>query len=353
MYRTQQEIKDQFQALDKTLNYINEKEAYLMPFYRNAKKVIVFGCGSSYMLAKSAAFQLEQMAGIPAVAIAAGDYLVNKASYKKMIQGSSLISISRSGSTSEIIRAVRLAKDNGAADCLSVCARENAEIAAFSEYHLDLPWCYDTSVCQTRTVTNLYAALLMSVAVFCNDQELTGYLMQVPGAAEAYQIRFDSVFEEIAGWNWKRGVVLADAGMAGIAEEGALAFKEICQCNSNYYHLLDSRHGPMVMIGPETLVLALVTDQAPGLQYDLLRDIRKKGAPCVYFDTNVREPEMFAKEETMIRIQLPCGKRPEAAVLFMMYGIQSITCARAVNSGINPDEPNGLDAWIELKEGEA
>ena len=37
----------------------------------------------------------------------------------------------------------------------------------------------------------------------------------------------------------------------------------------------------------------------------------------------------------------------------MMYGIQRITCERAVNSGINPDEPYGLDAWIELKEGEA
>ena len=130
MYRTQQEIKDQFQALDKTLNYIKEKEAYFTPFYQNAKKVIVFGCGSSYMLAKSVASQLEQIAGIPAAAIAAGDYLVNEASYKKMVQGSSLISISRSGSTSEIIRAVRLAKDNGAAACLSVCARENAEIAA-------------------------------------------------------------------------------------------------------------------------------------------------------------------------------------------------------------------------------
>lgn len=353
MYRTQQEIKDQFQALDKTLNYIKEKEAYFTPFYQNAKKVIVFGCGSSYMLAKSVASQLEQIAGIPAAAIAAGDYLVNEASYKKMVQGSSLISISRSGSTSEIIRAVRLAKDNGAAACLSVCARENAEIAASSAYNLELPWCYDTSVCQTRTVTNLYAALLMSVAVFCNDQELIGCLMQVPGAAEAYQTRFDNVFEEIAGWNWKRGIVLADAGMAGIAEEGALAFKEICQCDSNYYHLLDSRHGPMVMIGPETLVLALVTGQAPGLQYDLLRDVRKKGAPCVYFDTNIREPEMFTDEENMIRIQLPCEKRPEAAVLFMMYGIQRITCERAVNSGINPDEPNGLDAWIELKEGEA
>lgn len=33
-----------------------------------------------------------------------------------------------------------------------------------------------------------------------------------------------------------------DAELCGICEEGALTFKEICQVDSNYYHLLDARH---------------------------------------------------------------------------------------------------------------
>ena len=41
-------------------------------------------------------------------------------------------------------------------------------------------------------------------------------------------------------------------GASVIASEGALAFKEIARIPSISYHLLDVRHGPMVLIDDKT-----------------------------------------------------------------------------------------------------
>jgi DNA-binding MurR/RpiR family transcriptional regulator len=103
VYIIKEEIDSQFGALSQTTDYILEQEKPILNFLTHSKKVVVFGCGSSFSLAKGYALQLSGIAGIPATALAAGDYLVNSEDYAKLIQGASIISISRSGSTSEIV----------------------------------------------------------------------------------------------------------------------------------------------------------------------------------------------------------------------------------------------------------
>lgn len=344
MYLTQKEIKDQFHALEKTVAYIKTKEQTISAFLGKAKKIVIFGCGSSFLLAKSAASQLVQVAGIPAYAVAAGDYLVNEDAYQLLIKNAVIISISRSGSTTEILRAVEKAKKSGAAECMSVCAAAGADIAAHVELNLEMPWCFDQSVCQTRTVTNLYAAILLSVALYSQKSDIVVAIEKAPSFFKQFAEKYDEELLSIAGLSWTHAVILADSTVSGLAEEGALAFKEICQCNSNYYHVLDSRHGPMVMIKKDTLVIQFMGSGDYELQQDLQKDIQKKGAVCVVFDcNNSNQAEISAH-----RIILPLGSTPEVAALYMMYGIQMITYERAMHSNVNPDEPNGLDAWIKL-----
>ena len=57
MFLTEQEILDTPRALERTCRYFDERlEEHKNFFARNAqKKFAFFGCGSSYMLAKSAA----------------------------------------------------------------------------------------------------------------------------------------------------------------------------------------------------------------------------------------------------------------------------------------------------------
>ena len=137
-------------------------------------------------------------------------------------------------------------------------------------------------------------------------------------------------------------VVLADAEIEGLAEEGALVFKEVCQLPSSYHHLLDVRHGPMVLIGNQTLVIA-----APGksseLERDLLRDAKAKGAFVVAFTDTATELEQgvmysfFGQSLTHIAKGIP-----------LIVLCQMIAYFKSLKTGADPDKPTGLDPWISL-----
>ncbi|MDO4343559.1 MAG: SIS domain-containing protein [Eubacteriales bacterium] len=345
MYIILNEIKDQFFALEKTVKKVKEMEAPLTEQFMGAKKTVIFGSGSSYLLAKSMAAQLMQLAGIPSYPVPAGDFLVQPEDYAKAVRGALVVTISRSGSTSEIIMAVKKAKEMGALGCVSYCAVEKAEISALSDLDVELPWCFDASVCQTRTVTNLYAALLLTAALCVKEKKIISSLERAPKLFEKYCGTYDTVFEDIGRYAWNHAVVLADSSVAGLAEEGALAFKEICQMNSNFYHVLDVRHGPMVMVNKDTLVIVFAAGQNKKLLQELIKDIQKKGALCVVFDCGM---DREVGEE--ICINLPKELDSRAAALFMMYGIQRLTYEKAMRRRVNPDAPDGLDAWIKLEE---
>ena len=346
MYQIQDEILDQFSALIKTNNHILSKEKEIIDYFSEAKKVIILGAGSSFSLAKSFAAQLMMMGGYLAFAVAAGDYLVNSSAYRKLINNAFLITISRSGTTTEIIRALNLAKRQGAKKNLSLCALKDAEISDISDINIELPWCFDKAICQTRTVTNFYAAGLMISAILAKDANVKNALLSAPRFFNDFREVADEHLRRIANVQWERAVVLADAGVAGLAEEGALAFKEICRHQSNFYHVLDIRHGPIVLIDEKTLVLHFVTSENQKLQQDLGRDIKRKGAKYVAMDCN-QNSVMDIADELFI---LPQVGDDKVAAIYMMYCIHMITYVKALNNHVNPEEPAGLTAWITLED---
>ena len=129
--------------------------------------------------------------------------------------------------------------------------------------------------------------------------------------------------------------------MAGIAEEGALAFKEISRTHSNFYHVLDVRHGPIVKIDNNTLVIILFSRSDPLTQAELVNDIRKKTDQVLVF-----ECENFGAPEG--RIILPESVSDDISAIYMLYCIQLLALKQALFLGVNPDEPEGLDPWIKL-----
>ena len=154
--------------------------------------------------------------------------------------------------------------------------------------------------------------------------------------------RIEPVAKELAAGDWDHGVVLADGEIDGIAEEAALTFKEICQQNSNYYHILDVRHGPMVLIGKRTL--AVVAAKSPLCKYELqlIQDLLSTGARVVcYTMHNVEVPGA-----TCIPLGTDVGS--VAFGLGLVAICQLTTYYKSLHVGCDPDRPDGLDPWIKI-----
>jgi glucosamine--fructose-6-phosphate aminotransferase (isomerizing) len=345
MYLTYSELKDQYDALKRTLRRMREASDGITELFDRAKpkSLVFFGCGSSHCIAESLAMAAWMNLRIPAVAMPAGDFMLHRERYAPALAGSLAVAVSRSGSTSELIEAVRLLKAETNAPAVSIVCAAHTPLAALSELTVEMPWAFDKSVCQTRTVSCLYAAGMLLVAGLSGRRELAAGIETAVGGGQSYMEWIEGDLKFAAAGPWTHAVTLADAELAGIAAEGALAFKEICQRPSNFYHLLDSRHGPMVMIGPETLVIAALSD-ANGYELALLEDAAAKGARLVvYSDTPVKGLPKGALNISFGQ-SLPHAARGLPFILLC----QMLAYHRAVFDGVNPDEPEGLSPWIKL-----
>jgi len=340
---TYAEMQDTFNALKKTATYLEEKWADIEAFLKGKSRFVFVGCGSSYSNAKSYAMMCNMSAGKPAIALAAGDILLHAERYKKAIDGALVVFVSRSGRTSELLMALSALKAQDIEFTVaSIISADDTPLEEMSDFVLSTPWAFDESVCQTRCVTNAYFVAAYIVAKVTGDEATLADLGYLITEGPGYAAKAESLAKELAEQPWTHAVVLADAEIEGLAEEGALVFKEVCQLPSSYHHLLDVRHGPMVLIGNQTLVIA-----APGksseLERDLLRDAKAKGAFVVAFTDTATELEQgvmysfFGQSLTHIAKGIP-----------LIVLCQMIAYFKSLKTGADPDKPTGLDPWISL-----
>lgn len=342
---TYDEIHAQYRAIQQTHQLLHDSGEKLALFIKqaNPKKLVFTGCGSSYLISCSMRSIAAMRSDLPAYAIAAGDLWLNCKRYEKMLSDALVISFSRSGMTSEVLRAIEAINELKVnASFLSIICAEGTELEKMSGFTLCMPWAFDKSVCQTRCVGNLYAAGALVIGAMTGDKTISDGIQAISKRGDAFIQDIEPLLEQLAAENWKTGVVLADAEIDGIAEEGALTFKEISQLNSNYYHILDSRHGPMVMVGEETLVIAALKSPLNDYEAALIRDIQKKGARVVcYTQQPVDLPGALC-----LSLKKDVGE--VASGLGLLTICQLVTYFKSGFVGCNPDQPDGLDAWIKI-----
>lgn len=337
------EIHAQYDSLKNAQKAIDAQMAEISALASGASRFVFIGCGSSYTLAKSGALMAQLRLEKPAIALPAGDMLLHLETYRPLLEGAMLIALTRSGETSEVVRMVEGLRERGVSFALvTVTCVSGSTLSRMSDLVVEFPWAFDESVCQTRTVTTLYFFCAYTVAKLCGDAALAADLVKAAEQGDAYMARIEPVLREAAALPWNHAVVLGDAELSGLCGEGALAFKEICQLPSNSYHLLDVRHGPMVLIGKETLVIVVLSDSANKLELDLLRDLLEKGATVIaYSDLPLEMPGVISVSFGEA-LRHPARGIPAIAVC------QLISYHKSFATGANPDRPDGLSPWIAL-----
>lgn len=347
--KTYLEISDQYHALEKTLACCDSALEGLTAFYREAEPecVAVVGCGSSYSLSRAVADNLRLLLGRPCLAVAGGDLMIHPEAYRRILSRRTLlITLSRSGSTHEILYACReIRKACPEVRILSVACTEGSDLAAASDAVLELPWAFDESVCQTRSVTNMLAAALYLFARIADDTAMASSLRTLAEKGTAFQSALEPVLREIAGRDWTNAMVLCDGETFGAAEEAALAFNEIAYVPSACKHVLDVRHGPMVLVDERTLVLARLTKAGFAYEKALVKDLTDKKAAVVV----VSDEELPALEGVAAQCSFGQPLDDAAGAMLVLPAAQLSAYFKAVARGLNPDAPAGLDAWIALK----
>ncbi len=348
MSRTALEMDAQFEALERTFRSVLAMRGEIRRFFASAPGASVhyLGCGSGYALCRSGARQLAVRTGRPASAWAAGDVLLHAGRYAAAMSGGLLVAPTRSGRTTEVVRAVEAVRAAAGrrVPLLSVVCATDTPVGALSDLCVELPWAFDESVCQTRSVSNLYLAQALAAAFVADDARLPADLQRAVAAGPGFRDRYAAALKGIAAQDWTEAVVLADGEASGLAAEGALAFLEIAGIAGRQYHVLDARHGPMATIGRKTLVLVLRDGEGDPAVRALIAETVSRGATVVACSGLPRTPVPGTALEATIGVALD----PAAQALPFLYLAQALAVGKAEALGIDPDRPDGITAWVAL-----
>lgn len=345
MSKTYTEIYDTPAALQRVLEYVGGRLPELRESLEGVsfERCVFLGSGSSFSVCKSLADTARMMFGGAACALSAGDVSLRGGAYRAVCEDAVVVLLSRSGETSELGFALEALRESGARfRVLGIYCAENTSLAAQSDCSLELAWAFDTSVCQTRSVNAMYTAGLALLAHLAGDAERLAALHSAVEGLPAFMKNSEDMLKTLAQQPYSQAIVLADAEIAGLCEEGSLAFKEICQLPSNFYNLLDCRHGPMVLFDDTTLVFAVVTEEKPALSRALVADVAAKGCRVLAYSNQSME---LPGAET-----LSFGRPLDRAAA----GIPALVCCQLLSyyhsfqRGADPDQPTGLAACIKL-----
>lgn len=347
MYESYREIYGQEEALGKTLDLIEGREAEIRAFFdaQQYDCIVFLACGSSYWSSLSAGMTMQALTGKTCCAVKSGDVVLNPADYMQRSWKPLIITPSRSGATTETLRAARLFRSVYGSEIFSLTEYPDCPLKAISALNLELPWANEISVCQTRSFTCLYVAMLAVAAVVGNNKELLAdlrrYVGELPRLSREAEALVDRMAAELP--DWRSLVALGFGRQYGVVIEGAYISIEMAQLPAHYFGTLEWRHGPIVLADSSYLVcLTSGGDEPRALEEGMAEDTRDKGAHVLAITA--------LGNFTNADYQLSLGwcATPETVALLSMLVMQGVAYKQAILRGLDPDHPGDLNCWIQI-----
>ncbi len=268
-----------------------EHAARLLP--EPGERVAVIGCGTSLHLATAIAAARE--------AAGMGETDAFTASELPPRDYDTLVAVTRSGTTTEVLDAVR--RSPPGIRRVVVTTDPDTPIAQLADDVLVLDYADEVSVVQTR-----FATTVLTVFRSLVGHDLAPVIEQASQAIEAEleEHLIDRSHVVFLGRGWS----------CGIAAEAALKVREAAAAWSESYAALEYRHGPLSAATPDSLIWLLGVDDDA-----LVGDIAASGATVVV------------------------GRLDPQAELVVA---QRVAVATALRRGLDPDHPRNLTRSVVL-----
>src|SRR5262245_7178168 len=159
---TREEIFSQPQVWAETLSTLDTQG--LLNFSRqvSTKSVLFTGCGSTYYLSLSAAVIYQKLTGSHSCGMPASEIWLYPESAYSFSEKRLLAAVSRSGETTETVKAVEAFKDRDHGPVITFTCYPDSTLSKLGDFNIVLPAAREQSVAQTRA----FSTLLLAVTAF-------------------------------------------------------------------------------------------------------------------------------------------------------------------------------------------
>jgi glucosamine--fructose-6-phosphate aminotransferase (isomerizing) len=342
---TRQEILSQPEAWAAALDQLNNQRSDLESIDLARYTQILFtGCGSTYYLALAAASLTQELTGRPSRAFPASElWLSPGASYSS--GRTLLVAVSRSGETTETLRACLDFVAGGRGDLVTLSCYTDKPLAKMGTLALVLPSGQEQSVAQTRAFSTLYLGTVALACLWAGRRDLFGSLARLPEVGRRLLDEYASLAADLGrDESLDRFYFLGSAARHGLACELSLKMKEMSLSHSEPFHFMEFRHGPKSMVTPSSLIVGLRSSANAPQETAVLADVAALGGHTLTLGEDGSAPLGGLDRKVCFASGLEEAVRN---VLYLPAG-QLIAFERSLAKGLNPDRPTNLDAVVKL-----
>ena len=344
-YHTFQEIINQPQAWQAVLQEASGRSSAVRSYWRpeETQEVIFIGCGSTYYLARTAAAIFQGMTGALGKAHPASDVLLFPDITLSQGVSRMLVAISRSGETTETLRAMEQFRARDSGPVIGITCYEDTTLVRMASISLVAREAHEQSVAQTRSFASMLVAI-QALSTILADRPMSEKLLELPELGTAL-IQENLALAKQLGRNpaFDRFFFLGSGPFYGLACEAMLKMKEMSLSYSEAFQFLEFRHGPMSMVTQQTLIVGLLSETALPHELALLKDMRALGAKVLAIT-----PVDLSAERMDYQVVLPKGLTDmERGVLYLPV-LQLMAYYRSLRNKLNPDRPTNLTAVVSL-----
>ena len=333
-YATYREIKSQTEAWAQALELA---KAVSLPDAAQYEQVIFTGCGSTYYLSLAAASLYQELTGRVARAVPASELLLNPQIVVQDNISQLLVAISRSGTTTETVRAVEKFKAGKHGNVVAI-SNYNEALSHLADVKIVIDKGQEESMAQTRSFASMFVAVSVFCARMAGQDDLLEPMNKLPQAGDWLIDKYESFAKELGeNLDFDRFYFLGSGIRYGLACEANLKMKEMTLTNSEPFHFLEFRHGPMSMVNGNTVVVGMLSDANRFHEARVLAEMKMLGAAVAVLGESDADVELES--------QIPESVR---GVLYLPI-LQLMAFHRAVAKGLNPDRPNNLTAVVKLE----
>ncbi len=345
---TYREILSQSEVWQSVLRELKQNASgRTIPQSNNRRPSWLFvGCGTSFYLAEAAATSWTLLTGETARAVPGSEILLYPALTRADAANLHAVVISRSGRTSEAVRAAHVLRKEMQMPTLGVTCAEKSELEAECDSTVVLKAADEKSTVMTRSFTSMLISLQWMAA---NRAGNTEFCNSLEGMATQFATRIPSLTEQMEDFvdrnSFENYVFLGQGPFHGIAREAALKVMEMSCSYSQSFHTLEFRHGPKAIVTPRTSLTFFLSQSGQPSEIEVLEEMKELGgvtiAVCNRANDNIRRAS-----DLVLELNMPGDELTHLAS--HIVPAQLMGFFTGVGKGLNPDQPKNLTRVVVL-----
>jgi len=311
---------------------------------REAKRIVIIACGTSWHAGLVGEYMLEEMVRIPVEVEYASEFR-----YRNPVieEGTIVIAISQSGETADTLGAMREAKQKGA-KLFSICNVVGSTIAREADFGIYLHIGPEIGVASTKAFTAQIAVLylftlhmmkLKHAEVPVNSDTINA-VQSIPDKIQSILDKEKEIVELAKIYKDSEHALYLGRGYNyPVALEGALKLKEISYVHAEGYPAAEMKHGPIALINKDMPVIFIATqDKVYEKIMNNIEEVKSRGGRVIAIAT---EGDMQIVKKVKHVFYIPKTSDVLTPILSVIP-LQLLAYHMAVMRGCDVDKPRNL-----------